>query len=83
MLKVRISASKAELEKIVSSIEDGVIKKFKHLGSVTYAIDTSISVSDFLAKHQKLETSKHLTSEEKLKTIHHDLTDLLDVMKDD
>ncbi len=83
MLKIRISGKKHELEAIVQHVRDGKITQFRHKnGKVTYAIDSKISVQDFLAQNQQ---EMPVTQGEKLKQINQqlseDLNELLDIIK--
>jgi len=67
MLKIRISGTRKELEKVVAQIEDGKIQQFRHKsGRTTYAIDSKISVEDFLASNQADDEPK--THAEKSRT---------------
>lgn len=62
MLKIRISGSFAELEQISQHMLNSEIKKFKTAqGKTTYAIDTQISVSDFLAQNDFAHELEHET----------------------
>lgn len=83
MLKIRISGTRLELEKIVAQIEDGKIQQFRHKnGQTTYAIDSKISVEAFLASNTVKEEPK--THAEKMKALNKELnkelTDLLNVI---
>jgi len=77
MLKIRISGSKEELRQVAEQMEDAQIRKFKQAnGKVTYAIDSTISVKDFLEKNKHNGS----TENENLKTINQELHDILDIM---
>ena len=83
MLKIRISGTKKELEQISKVMDDAEIKTFRHKsGKTTYAIDSKISVKDFLAKNRE-EDPANLTHEQNIKKISDDLSDLLDVISED
>ncbi|MFK5984108.1 MAG: hypothetical protein QM479_01600 [Pseudomonadota bacterium] len=86
MLKIRISGSLKELQQVVAEIKDGKIKQFKHNnGNKTYAIDSKISVEDFLASNKEPENEPK-THAEKMKVLNkelnEELSDLLKVIND-
>ena len=82
MLKIRISGTRKELEQISKVMDDADIKIFRHKsGKTTYAIDSKISVKDFLAKNSEEDPSS-LTHEQNIKKISDDLNDLLDVISE-
>lgn len=92
MLKIRISGSKQELEEISTIMQDAEIKKFKHKkGHTTYAIDSRVSVKEFLSQNEVKnatvpeENNKQIIQKQKeeLKDISHDLSELLDVIQED
>ena len=87
MLKIRISGSMQELERVVADIKDGKIQKFRHKsGKKTYAIDSKISVEDFLASNAEpeQEPKTHAGKMKKLnKELNEELSDLLKVISDD
>jgi len=77
MLKIRISGSKEELQLIAKHMGDGEIRKFKQPnGKTTYAIDTLISVDEFLAKNNINVTNQT----DNIKIINQELNDILDIM---
>jgi hypothetical protein len=85
MLKIRISGTRQELERVVAEIQDGKIQQFRHKnGRTTYAIDSKISVEDFLVSNQVDNEPK--THAEKMKVLNkelnEELNDLLDVIND-
>ncbi|MFK5895159.1 MAG: hypothetical protein QM504_18245 [Pseudomonadota bacterium] len=85
MLKIRISGTRQELEQVVAQIQDGKIQQFRHKnGKTTYAIDSKISVKDFLASNMDTEEPK--THAEKMKELNkelnQELSDLLQVIND-
>ena len=82
MLKIRISGTRKELEQISKVMEDADIKTYRHKsGKTTFAIDSKISVKDFLAKNTEPDPST-LTHEQNLKKVTDDLNELLDVIND-
>lgn len=87
MLKIRISGSLNELQQVVADIKDGKIKQFKHKnGKKTYAIDSKISVEDFIASNAEAEQEPktHAGKMKKLnKELNQELSDLLQVISDD
>jgi hypothetical protein len=87
MLKIRISGTPQELEKVVTDIKDGKIQKFRHKsGKTTYAIDSKISVEDFLASNSEpeQEPKTHADKMKKLnKELNQELSDLLQVISDE
>jgi len=85
MLKIRISGTRQELEQVIAQIQDGKIQQFRHKnGRTTFAIDSKISVKDFLASNQVDDEPK--THAEKMKVLNkelnEELTDLLNVIND-
>lgn len=85
MLKIRISGTRQELQSVVAQIQDGKIQQFRHKnGRTTYAIDSKISVKDFLASNAITDEPK--THAEKMKALNkelnEELTDLLNVIND-
>jgi len=93
MLKIRISGTQEELEKIVELMDDAEIVKFKHKkGKTTYAIDTIMTVEEFLKQNESIralneqeseaEIEKQIQYEKNIKSINQELTDLLDVIND-
>ncbi len=83
MLKIRISGTHKELKQVVTHIKDGEIRQFKHKsGKTTYAIDSKISVKDFLASNKKTEQpGTHAEKMKKLnKELDKELNDLLKVI---
>jgi len=93
MLKIRISGTQEELEKIVELMDDAEIVKFKHIkGKTTYAIDTIMTVEEFLKQNESIralneqeseaEIEKQIQYEKNIKSINQELTDLLDVIND-
>jgi ABC-type uncharacterized transport system ATPase subunit len=70
---------------VVAQIQDGKIQQFRHRnGKTTYAIDSKISVEDFLASNAVKDEPK--THAEKMKVLNkelnEELTDLLNVIND-
>ncbi len=82
MLKIRISGTLKELEDVIAEIKDGKIQRFKHKnGKKTYAIDSKISVADFLESNREAEQGPQ-THAEKMKELNKELNDeLSDLLK--
>ena len=94
MLKIRISGSKQELEKIAELMEDAEIKQFKHKsGHRTFAIDTTMTVDEFLEQNESIralneeesmaEIEKEIRYKENIDNISQELNDLLDVISEE
>ena len=75
MLKIRISGSKDELQLVSRHMADATIKKYKQPnGKMAYAIDSTISVEDFLAKNIPAEDA------DSIKAISQELSEILDII---
>lgn len=85
MLKIRISGTKEELNQVAKQIGDGEIRKFKQpSGKTTYAIDTVMSVNEFLSKNF-FATNPPVRAED-VKTMSEEMTEelnqILDIIND-